>query len=294
MQKASNTAEMVAAVRAAYHYGPEASLFDDPYAINMLGPIFWLKCRVPVLRAHYMHQGMFRHYKSSLSVLSRARYCEDLLEASTDDGLAQYVLLGAGFDTFALRAGEVFRDLKVFEVDTAGSQSRKKKRIAACGTQPAVDHQFVAVDFTKERVEERLLEAGLDSEKPSFFSWQGVLIYLDHDSISRTLRGLASVSVPGSRIVTDFIDGRLFVDEFLETEPDLASDIRRLRAYTASQGEPIITGFEPHDFADFVKPTGWKMVHTITSRDHAARFLNGEPDYRWPTIYDHLVTLERV
>lgn len=294
MRQASKTAEMVAAVRAAYHYGPEALLFDDPFAAYMLGPVFRLKCTVPVLREFFMRRGMFRHLKSSLSVLSRARYCEDQLAAGVRDNVSQYVLLGAGFDTFALRADDRFEGLTVFEVDTPESQAVKRRRVAACGRKIRVDHHYVAVDFARQKVEERLLEAGFDPLKPAFFSWQGVLIYLDRPTIVRSLEGLASISASGSMLIADFMDGRLQDPAFLATIPDIAADVQRLMDYTRARGEPIISGFEPPEFGDIARPTGWSMIDTVTSKDHAAPFLDGEPDYRWPTEYDHLVTLKVV
>ncbi len=294
MGSASKTAEMVAAVRAAYHYGPEATLFDDPYAVRMVGLFYRLKCSVPFLRQRYMRQGMFKHLKSSLSVLSRARYCEDRLAKSIADGVSQYVLLGAGLDTFALRADTQFTGVTVFEVDTPDSQAEKRKKVQSCGRKPFVEHRFVPVDFTCEQVEAKLLEAGFDPDQKSFFSWQGVLIYLDKDTISRSLKGLATISAAGSFLIVDFMDARLFDEGFLRTIPDTAADLKRLMAYTAARGEPIVSGFLPDEFAALAATAGWNMIHTISSKDHAAPYLDGEPDYRWPTEYDHLVTLQRV
>lgn len=294
MSKASDTAEMVAAVRAAYHYGPEAALFDDPYAIHMLGPQYWLKCRVPFLRQHYMRQGMFKRLKSSLSVLSRARYGEDQLAQAVENGMSQYVILGAGFDTFALRAGGEFKEVKVFEVDTIHSQAAKRKKIRSCGREVVSGHKFVAVDFEKDKVGAKLIESGFDTLKPSFFSWQGVLIYLEKEAIIGSLKGLADIAMPGSIIVADFMDGRLFDPEFLQTIPEIASDLKRLMEHTASKGEPIVTGFIPTEFAELAESCGWTMTATVNSKEFAAQFLDGEPDYRWPTEFDHLVTLERV
>lgn len=294
MVQASKTAEMVAAVRATYHYGPEAKLFDDPFAARMLGMADRLKCSLPIVRTLLMRNGMFKRLKSSLSVLSRARYCEDRLAKAVEKGVRQYVLLGAGLDTFALRADERFAGLKVFELDTADSQQIKKSRVAACGREPLVEHMFVPVDFTSDSVADKLLSAGFEPNRPSFFSWQGVLIYLDRDTIRQSLKGLSAITSAGSLIIADYMDGRLWDDEFLATIPDVAADVHRLMAYTAARGEPIVSGFLPVEFSDLAEETGWRVVEAVTSKDHAAPFLDGSPDYRWPTEYDHLVTLERV
>lgn len=294
MGKASDTAEMVAAVRAAYHYGPEAALFDDPLAIDMLGLTYWLKCRVPFLRQHYMREGMFKQLKSSLSVLSRARYGEDQFAEAVKQGMSQYVILGAGYDTFALRAGDEFKGVTVFEVDTVHSQTKKRAKFRACGRETIPKHKFVAVDFEKDKVGVKLIENGFDTSRQSFFSWQGVLIYLERDAILGSLKGLADIAMPGSIIVADFMDGRLFDPAFLQTIPDTAADLERLMAHTASKGEPIVTGFEPEEFGELAESCGWKMTHTVNSRDFAANFLDGEQDYRWPTEFDHLVTLKRI
>lgn len=266
MKGASKTAEMVAAVRAAYHYGPEAALFDDPFASRMLGPVFRLKCTVPFLREHYMRQGMFKHLKSSLSVLSRARYCEEQLVQGVAGGIRQYVLLGAGFDTFALRADDRFSALTVFEVDTPESQAVKRKRVAACNRQTKVHHRFVPVDFTRDKVEEQLVANGFDPESPSFFSWQGVLIYLDKRTILRSLEGLATIAVGGSRLIADFMDGRLFETGYLRTIPEIAEDVQRLMDYTAARGEPIVSGFVPAEFGELAQSAGWKLMNAVTNK----------------------------
>lgn len=290
---ASRTAEMVAAVRAIYHHGPEVALFDDPFARFMLGPKFRLLCEVPFLRNRFLRDGLFRRLKSSLTVLSRARYAEDRLRAATRNGVDQYVVLGAGFDTFSLKAAEYDPDLRVFEVDTADSQKLKRKRLNACSCGLELQTRFVSVDFTKEAVGDRLEAEGFSATEPAFVSWLGVVIYLDEASVRATLESLARVCAPDSILVLDFMDARLWDDVFLEDKPSLRADVRRLMAYTATRGEPILSGFTVESMAGLAAKTGWQLAHSVTSRDHARKFLDEEPDHRWPTDYDHLVTLRR-
>lgn len=292
VQSASKTAELVAAVRATYHHGPEAQLFDDPLAVRMLGPTYRLLCSVAVLREGFLRGRLFNRLKSSLTVLSRARYAEDRLASAAAQGVTQYVILGAGFDSFAFRAGGAFKGVRVFEVDTPESQQVKKARVQRLV--PRLAHHYVPVDFTCDKVEEQLLAAGFDPAARSFFAWQGVLIYLSEAAITRTLRGIAGIAAEGSQLVVDFIDARLFDQDFLATIPDIAADLERFLAYAAKKGEPILGGFRPDDFAALARPLGWDMVHTVTSKDHVAQFLDGPPDYRWPTEFDHLATLARV
>ncbi len=240
-----------------------------------------------------MLQGLFRNLNSSLTVLSRARFTEDRLETAIAEGIGQYVILGAGFDTFALRATSTFPDIDVYEVDTEASQRVKKLRVNASGLEQNPNVIYVPVDFMKETVADKLLTAGFDASKPAFISWLGVTLYLTEEAVAETIESLGSICVPGSKLVTDFMDARLHDPEFVEGEPEIAQSMKRLKAYTASKGEPILSGFTAEKITKMASPFGWRFKETQTSRQHAEKFLQGEPDHCWPTDYDHLLMLEK-
>lgn len=284
---------MVAAIRATFHHGPEAELFDDPLAKYMLGPRNSFFCAVPFLRRRFLLQGLFRNLSSSLTVLSRSRFAEDRLEQAYAKGVRQYVILGAGFDTFALRAIEAYPDLDIYEVDTQVSQKAKQDRVGASGLKQNPRTHYVAVDFMTETVAEKLLETGFDSGKPAFVSWLGVTLYLTPLAVSETIASLGSICTKGSSLVTDFMDACLYDPAFVADKPDIAAAMGRLKAYTAARGEPILSGYTSDQLLAMASPFGWGMKETQTSRDHASKFLSGEPDHCWPTHYDHLLWLEK-
>lgn len=240
-----------------------------------------------------MLQGLFRNLNSSLTVLSRSRFTEDRLETAIAEGVSQYVILGAGFDTFALRATSTFPNLDVYEVDTEASQSAKKSRVRTSGLKQNPRVIYVPVDFLKETVAAKLIKVGFDASKPAFISWLGVTLYLTHEAVAETIKSLGRVCAPGSRLVTDFMDARLHDPEFTESEPEIAKSMERLKAYTASKGEPILSGFTAKEITEMALPFGWKFKETQTSRQHAEQFLRGEADHCWPTNYDHLLMLEK-
>ena len=106
--------------------------------------------------------------------LGRSRYTEDSLEKAVEQGVKQYVILGAGFDTFAFRCPEILEKLQVYEVDHPATQAFKRSRLAEAGWELPPQLHFVPVDFEQESLAEALTRSSYDPQAPSFFSWLGV------------------------------------------------------------------------------------------------------------------------
>src|SRR5690349_3724907 len=139
------------------------------------------------------------------SIVARARFAEDLLEEQLARGIAQYVILGAGLDTFAQRRPELASRLRVFEVDRPDAQAWKRQRLTELGLGVLPCLELVPVDFERgEDFLERLAAAGFDSQKPALVGCMGVSMYLTGDAIAATLRQLASLA-PGSTLVMSFM-----------------------------------------------------------------------------------------
>ncbi|MGN0448056.1 MAG: class I SAM-dependent methyltransferase [Acutalibacteraceae bacterium] len=142
--------------------------------------------------------------------LARAAFCENALKASAQTGTEQYVILGAGLDTFAFREQEFLKKYEVFELDHPLTQQDKKERIKRAGwTLPDKLH-FVAIDFTKDDIGEKLVEAGFSDEKKTFFSWLGVSMYLEQSAIEKMLEKLSALAADGSELIFDYADDGLF------------------------------------------------------------------------------------
>ena len=144
------------------------------------------------------------------SPLCRAAYTEKALKAAILTGTKQYIILGAGMDTFAFREPEFLSKYRVFEVDHPLTQADKLERITRAGWTAPNNLTFVSVDFTKDSLTERLIAAGFDPSVKSFFSWLGVTYYLSAEAIDTMLSALSSICADGSTIVFDYPDENFF------------------------------------------------------------------------------------
>ena len=144
------------------------------------------------------------------SPLCRAAYTESLLKNIVQTGISQYVVLGAGMDTFAFREKEFVSEHRVYEVDHPLTQRDKQARIARAGWHTPENLTFVPVDFAKDRLSERLVASGFDKRQETLFSWLGVTYYLSAEDIDKTLSEIADLSAEGSALVFDCPDEGFF------------------------------------------------------------------------------------
>lgn len=144
------------------------------------------------------------------SPLCRAAYTENALKTAVLTGTEQYVILGAGMDTFAFRETEFLSKHMVFEVDYPLTQKDKLERITRAGWTIPDNLTFVPVDFTRDSLTERLIVSGFEPTAKSFFSWLGVTYYLSAEAIGKTLAALSSLCSDGSALVFDYPDENFF------------------------------------------------------------------------------------
>ena len=144
------------------------------------------------------------------SPLCRAAYTEQALKTAALTGTEQYVILGAGLDTFAFREPEFLSKHRVFEVDHPLTQADKRERITRAGWTIPGNLAFIPVDFTKDRLTERLTAAGFDPSVKSFFSWLGVTYYLSAEAIDKTFAELSLLCAEGSTLMFDYPDENFF------------------------------------------------------------------------------------
>lgn len=144
------------------------------------------------------------------SPLCRAAYTESLLKNIAQTGISQYVILGAGMDTFAFREKEFVSGHRVYEVDHPLTQKDKQARIARAGWRTPENLTFVPDDFAKDRLSERLVTSGFDKRNETLFSWLGVTYYLSAEELDKTLSEIADLSAEGSALVFDCPDEGFF------------------------------------------------------------------------------------
>ena len=204
--------------------------------------------------------------------LSRSRYCEDCLDEAIHQGVRQYVILGAGFDTFAFRRPEFAGRLQVFELDHPVTQAQKRQRIAAAGWEIPPHLHFVPVDFNQEDFAGALLDSAYDPHKASFFSWLGVTYYLAREVVLSTLQTLSSLSSPGSQIVFDYMDTDAF-------DPLKASKrIQLMQGIAKMVGEPMKTGFDPLSLAGELQGCGLRLAENLSPDAIETRYFQNRSD----------------
>ena len=201
-------------------------------------------------------------------VVLRSRWAEDALAGAVANGARQYVLLGAGLDSFCVRQPDFAHALAVFEVDHPASQASKRARLAGTDVPPNV--RFVAADLAREDLGAGLAAAGFRSDVPSFFSWLGVTVYLTRDANEATLRAVASCAGAGSEIAFTYVDQRALD----AGAPQL--DARRTQR--AAQGEPWLSGFDPTTLADDLRRCGLALVEDLDGDALTARYCGGRSD----------------
>jgi methyltransferase (TIGR00027 family) len=171
-------------------------------------------------------------------ILSRARYAEDCLEECVTAGIEQYVIVGAGLDSFALRRPDLLDRLVVFELDHPNTQRAKRDRLGVLGRAIPDQLNFVPIDFEVEAIDAVLSRSSFSREKHAFFSWLGTVPYLSDNAVFSTLAAISSLAHPGSQVVFDYA-----VPDSLVDEGDRRA-VSSLRRFTARRGEPLVSFFE--------------------------------------------------
>lgn len=260
---ASRTAHNVAVLRAAHLIvDGEPPVLNDTVVARLLGGDIEAQIRA--------HAGDLQTPDSrgmrSYTVL-RSRFAEDSLMDAVEGGVEQYVLLGAGLDTFAYRQPPWARRLTVIEVDHPASQAGKRAALAAAGIEIPPNVRFADVDFERETLSHGLARCGVDTAKRTFFSWLGVTQYLTRDAIEATLRTVLS-----------FPKGSAVVSTFVQPNPDPASPASKLARGSASAGEPFISYFAPEELGAMLRMLGFSDASFLSAEEAERRYYADRTD----------------
>ncbi|MGN0621258.1 MAG: SAM-dependent methyltransferase [Porcipelethomonas sp.] len=196
---------------------------------------------------------------------ARAAYCEECLKTAVLTGTKQYVILGAGYDTFAWRETELMKKLTVFETDHPLTQADKLQRLSRAGLEIPSGLHFVSMDFSKDSLREKLTENGFDVTRKTFFSWLGVSYYLSDEQIRKMFAEISGFAAEGSTIVFDYADEKLF-----------SSDIRRVKnmiAMAGAGGEPMKFCCDSLYLARMLEDYGFLVYESLTPDDIDYRYL---------------------
>jgi methyltransferase (TIGR00027 family) len=263
----SISALRVAMSRAAHQLFDHPRLLDDPLALRVIGAQ-----RADEIRAdrHRYESTLARYLRAFL--VARSRIAEDALAAAVGRGVRQYLILGAGLDTFAYRNPYPASTLRVFEVDHPATQAWKRRQLATAGIAAPQCLTFVPIDFETQTLGERLREVGFRSDELTFFSWLGVSMYLRREAVMGTLKYAASAMPRGSAIVLDYA-----------VSPETVGPLRRLIARrlmrrVAAAGEPWKTFFDPRTLSGELKALGFAHTDDCGPEELNARFFAGRGD----------------
>jgi methyltransferase (TIGR00027 family) len=250
-------------------------VLDDAFALVLVGPA-WQELRkgpVSLFPAEVIREVL-------AGVCTRSRYAEDRLAAGA---FAQYVILGAGLDSFAWRRPDLLRSIRVFEVDHPASQAWKLERVRDLALPLSDSQVFVPADFEAEPLQDALRTTGFDWGQPTLFSWTGVAPYLTAQAIASTLRAIAGAAA-GSEVVFSY-----------RAEEDVLDDAGRefIRIYAplaAALGEPLQPGWPVMEIEQLISRSGLKVIDHPVRADLQERYFADRTDDLRPFNAESLVT----
>jgi methyltransferase (TIGR00027 family) len=225
-----------------------------------------------------------RHSRAYANVITRTRFAEDALRDAVARGICQYVLIGAGFDSFSLRRPGFAADLNIFEIDFPATQNLKIERIRECGVTLPDSVHFVAADLSRETVAAALLRSAFRPGDLTFFSWLGVTMYLTREANLATLESIASCSPAGSELVFTYFDERLLE---IQSEPFLDMQKR-----VTALGEPFLSGFNPATIGQELTDCGFKLLEDLDGVEVAAKYHRTGARALGESSYSHIARAE--
>jgi len=299
--RASVTALGAALMRAVHTRLAPSPLIDDPWAdrivldaeretvlnvvLNGLSPQARERCERLGAPSAVLDAALQLHPGYGWAVL-RTRYAEDALEVAVARGVRQYVIVGAGFDSLALRQPAFARHVDVFEIDHPATQELKSQRLHECGVPLPRTLHFVPADLSQEQLGDALAHSTFRPTEPTFFSWLGVTQYLTREANLTTLRGIAACSASGSELVFTYVDQR----ELGRARASVGAE--RLQEAFAAAREPWLSGFDPSLLAGDLAAVGLALIEDLDGLDAKDRYCVDRRDDLVPLVASHIVHAE--
>jgi methyltransferase (TIGR00027 family) len=260
-----STAARVALWRALHvEIDPRPHVLEDEIGLKLLAPDEGWRDRGD------MDPRFTRPFRAS--IVARARFVEDLVVEQASGGLDQYVILGAGLDSFAQRRREIASRLKVFEIDRPGPQAWKRQRLVELGFGIPDWLRFVPVDFeTGGSWRDGLVTAGFDGNKPAVVVSTGVSMYLTKDANAATLRQVAALA-PGSTLAMTFMLPLELAD------PEARPGLEMAAAGARASGTPFLSFFTPPEILALAREAGFGEARHVSAADLTQRYFAGRTD----------------
>jgi methyltransferase (TIGR00027 family) len=260
----SKTAQGAALLRAVHQLADSPKIFDDPLALTIVG-----EEAAAAIRAGMGTPAMKETEGLRAFIAVRSRFTEDSLSEAVAHGVRQYVLLGAGLDTFAYR--NPHSELTVFEVDHPSTQSWKRAQLEKTKIIARGRVSYAPVDFERETLRDGLAHAGFDFSQAAFFAWLGVTPYLSKDAIAQTLSFVASLP-KGSAIAFEY------VEPVNEQTRQLRSGFNAMAERVAAAGEPFRSYFTPEEMAGLLRQSGFAHIEDFDTTNLNTRYFADRAD----------------
>jgi methyltransferase (TIGR00027 family) len=259
-----NTAVRVALWRALHvQLDPPPHVFEDEIGLRLVAP-------EPGWQSRPDMSPFTRPFRAS--IVARARFIEDLVEQQVALGVDQYLILGAGLDTFAQRRPELASRLGVFEIDQPGPQAWKRRRLVELGFGVPAFLRLVPVDFEAgDSWWERLVASGFAPERPAVVASAGVSMYLTRDAIAAMLHQVAALA-PGSTLAMTFMLPIELAD------PEVRPGIEQAAKGARAAGTPFLSLFAPAEMLELAREAGFRRVEHVAAAALAERYFAGRSD----------------
>jgi len=275
--KAPDSSAVRVALWRALHVQVDAQphVFEDEIGLRLVAPDEGWRRRPD------MHPQGTSGYRAA--IVGRARFVEDLVAEQFGQGVRQYVILGAGLDTFAQRRPEIASHMRVFEIDRPGPQAWKRERLIELGFGIPEWLRFVPVDFEAGLSWwEKLTAAGFDKNQSAVIASTGVSMYLTRDANVATLRQIAKLA-PGSTLAMSFLLPLELLDP--AERPQHEAIYKAARA----AGTPFLSFFTPHDMLELAREAGFSQAEHISTADLTQRYFTGRTDGLQPSTGESLL-----
>ena len=255
-----STADIVAFERA-WHQRADPPVLEDPYARLLCGPLLGLATRFRPLGWYVAKVELGPIMPASMVVVIRARYAEQALEHAVERGVSQYVMVGAGMDSFPFRRPDLAERVEIYEIDHPAVQRRKLERIRKAGLDVSPTHHFIGADLTEVTVVDALGSSSFDTARPAFLSLLGVVYYLTPDALEATARSIAAGLSPGSCIVVDYL-----LDQ-ASSAPGSGSVRSNLLKLVEDCGEPMRSEYSLDQMDALMRRSGFEPVDACAAAD---------------------------
>ncbi|MFB5679253.1 class I SAM-dependent methyltransferase [Paenibacillus terreus] len=285
----SSITSLVSAFGRAYHSKYDTpKIFDDFLAEHLISPQEFADIRGNMIQGiQFFNTDIAQKLQNdpdeilkwiiqvqlSPTPLARAAYCEEVLLNEARLGLEQYVVLGAGLDTFAFRHPDLRERLEIFEADYPATQEFKKKRLEQASLEIPSHLHFAAMDFTKEFSYQKLFDEGFNNDDKTFFSLLGVSYYLTKDENASLIQRIFEEVPSGSSIVLDYADEKLF------TEKGMYNRVENMVKMVAAGGEPMKSCFSYQEIEDMLEKSGLLIYEHLSPAMIQERYFRDRTDY---------------